>query len=177
MSADLPDTSGSAGDPLAAIAQRYRVPLRSFFRKRIRDADEADDLVQEVFCRLAARNDGAPIGNQAGYVFQIAANLLRDRARRGATRGAAMYELFEQHKDLIEEISPERVLQGKERVDELRRALAELPERTRAIFMLQRFEDFKYSDIAKRLGISTSLVEKHMMDAIRHLHVRIGRGA
>lgn len=174
MTAD-PQSSGPESELLTAIAERYRAPLRSFFRKRVRDAHEAEDLVQEVFVRLAARGDSARIDNPAGYVFQTAANLLRDRARRGASRGAAMHELFEQTRDLVEELSPERVLLGKQRVEQLRRALAELPERTRAIFLLQRFEGYTYSDIAKRIGVSTSLVEKHMMDAIRHLHFRIGR--
>ena len=163
------------GDPLETIVERYRGPLRSFFRKRVYDAAEADDLVQEVFVRLVARGTG-PLDNPSGYIFQIAANLLRDRARRAVTNRAAMDDLRQRGHEWVEELSPERVAQGRERVEQVQRALAELPERTRAIFLLQRFEGFRYGDIAKRLGISTSLVEKHMMDAIQHLHTRMGNG-
>ena len=56
----------------------------------------------------------------------------------------------------------------------LQRALLELPERTRAIFVLQRFEGLKYKEIADRLGISASSVEKHMMSAIKHIFQRMG---
>ena len=61
---------------------------------------------------------------------------------------------------------------GKRKVEELNRALMELPERTRAIFLLHRFEGHKYSEMARQFGVSTSSVEKHMMEAIRHLKAR-----
>lgn len=57
----------------------------------------------------------------------------------------------------------------------LRAALEELPPRTRAVFLLHRFDGFKYREIAKRLGISSSSVEKHMMVAIKHVLARMGK--
>ena len=72
----------SADHRLEAIVARFQEPLRSFFRKRAFDRQEADDLVQEVFCRLAARSESQPMDKPEAYVFQAAANLLRDRARR-----------------------------------------------------------------------------------------------
>ena len=164
-----------ADAPVEALVARYAGPLRKFFRARVSEPQDADDLVQEVFVRLSERADTLQIENPEAYLFQTAANLLRDRARRAATRAAASHELTEQTKVSYEELSPERVLLGKRRVEELIRALMELPERTRTIFMLHRFEDRKYSEIARQLGISTSSVEKHMMDAIRHLKVRWGQ--
>ncbi len=176
MTASSENRSDAAGsdDRLEAIAQRFSGPLRSFFRKRVRDPHDAEDLVQEVFVRIAARS-GTQMESPEAYVFQTAANLLRDRARRHATRARGDQMLADHPEDFIEEISPERVLLGKRRLAEFRKALAELPERTRAIFLLHRFEEFKYAEIAARLGISTSSVEKHMMDAIRHLAYRMGR--
>ena len=162
-------------DRLEAIAQRFSGPLRSFFRKRVRDPHDAEDLVQEVFVRIAGRSGDTSMDSPEAYVFQTAANLLRDRARRHATRARGDQMLADQSEHFVEEISPERVLLGKRRLAEFRKALTELPERTRAIFLLHRFEEFKYAEIAARLGISTSSVEKHMMDAIRHIAHRMGR--
>ena len=51
--------------------------------------------------------------------------------------------------------------------------LLELPERTRVIFVLRRLEGMRLNDIAKRLGISVSAVEKHMQRAITHIMRRI----
>lgn len=160
---------------LEAIAQRFSGPLRSFFRKRMRDPQDVEDLVQEVFVRIAGRSGAAQMDCPEAYVFQTAANLLRDRARRHATHARGNQMLADRAEDFVEEISPERVLLGKRRLAEFRKALAELPERTRAIFLLHRFEEFKYAEIAARLGISTSSVEKHMMEAIRHIVHRMGR--
>jgi RNA polymerase sigma-70 factor (ECF subfamily) len=162
------------GPDLRQIVERYDRPLRSFFRKRAFNPHDAEDLVQEVFVRLFARNDAARMENPEAYVFQTAANLLRDKARRDLTRASAMRGLADQARDSVEEISPERVLQGREALADLQQALSELPERTRAIFVLHRFEELRYSEIARRLSISVSSVEKHMMSAIRHVAKRTG---
>lgn len=161
---------------LAQVAERFRGPLQSYFRKRARNPEEVHDLVQEVFLRLAQHSRVENVENAEAYIFQIAANLLRDRARRESTRSGAMRELSYRTENSIEEISPERVLIAKERVEIVQRALLELPERTRLVFVLHRFEGIKYSEIALRLGISVSSVEKVMMDALRHVAVRMSKG-
>jgi RNA polymerase sigma-70 factor (ECF subfamily) len=50
----------------------------------------------------------------------------------------------------------------------------ELPARTRDVFVLRRLEGLPYNEIAKRLGLSVSAVEKHMLRATRHLVARVG---
>lgn len=52
-------------------------------------------------------------------------------------------------------------------------ALNELPERTRRVFVLVRFEEMSYKLVAQRLGVSVSAVEKHVMKALRHLNARL----
>lgn len=160
------------GDALADLNARFARPLRSFFRKRAYNEQEADDLVQEVFVRLAAREPAASMEHAEAYIFQMAANLLRDRARRHATRTAAARDLTAGDANSFEEISPERVLLGKQRLALLERVLGELPERTRVVFLLHRFEELKYAEIARRLEISVSSVEKHMMEAMRRIRTR-----
>lgn len=156
------------------LAERYRSPLIRYFAKRTRDGHEAEDLVQELFCRIAARDDIAQLENPEAYIFQAATNLLRDRGRREATRRNFEEALIHKNDNRVEEISPERVLLGRNEIELLQLALSELPERTRAIFVLQRFEGLKYKQIADRLGISASSVEKHMMSAIKHVFERMG---
>ena len=163
------------GDALVDLNARFARPLRSFFRKRAYNEQEADDLVQEVFVRLAARESGASMDHAEAYIFQMAANLLRDRARRHATRTAADRALEAGDANSFEEISPERVLLGKQRLALLERVLGDLPERTRVVFLLHRFEELKYAEIARRLEISVSSVEKHMMEAMRQIKTRFER--
>lgn len=169
------DVDGQVSDSdLAELFSQFRVPLEKYFRKRVYNQNEVEDLVQDVFYRLTSRSDQAQLERPEAFIFQIAANLLRDKARREATKRAFTKQLSDQNENAFEELSPERVLLGKEKVVALKNALNELPERTRNVFLLHRFEEFKYREIAQQLGISMSSVEKHMMDAIKHLAHRLG---
>lgn len=154
---------------LAELDRRFRPALKAYFLKRAPATVDAEDLVQDVFVRLAKRGEIAAIRQVEGYVFQTAANVLTDRVRWRAVRrrGDHVPYLESDHQD--EENSPESVLMGREAVARLLDALRELPEQTRAIFVLHRFEQLRYGEIAKRLGVSLSSVEKHMMKALAHL--------
>lgn len=68
---------------------------------------------------------------------------------------------------------PERVLIGKDRLAEAVAILMELPERPRTVFVLRRIEGLRYKDIAARLGISVSAIERHMKRAVLHLMKRL----
>jgi RNA polymerase sigma-70 factor (ECF subfamily) len=166
------DTTGR--DPashaaLAAEAEPIRRWLTGYFRRRLRSVDDVEDLVQEVFTRIVARDSPEPVGNLGGYVMRTAASVLADRARRRATRHADQHLEFEEISHGDEEIDPERVLTGKEELHAATAALLSLPARTRTVFVLRRLEGYRHGEIAAHLGISVSAVEKHMVKAIRHL--------
>jgi RNA polymerase sigma factor (sigma-70 family) len=150
----------------------YTTALRSFFLRRA-PADDAEDLVQEVLLRIQKRKPGVEVQNVEGYLFEVAANVLIDRARRNRTRRRSDHcELTEIHHP-VDDISPERVLQGRQEMAVAIAALSELPERTRQVFTLVRFEAMSYKLVASRFGISVSAVEKHIMKAMRHMSGRL----
>jgi RNA polymerase sigma-70 factor (ECF subfamily) len=74
--------------------------------------------------------------------------------------------------ELVEEISPERVLLSKDSLADVLRSLEELGELTRNIFILFRLENMKQKDIAALYGIGRSTVEKHVVKAVVHLAKR-----
>ena len=154
---------------LEELARRYYAPLLSFFRKRTRNAPEAQDLVQQVFLRLAQHAELRTIQNTDGYIFQTAANTLKDHYRHDAVRerfaAAVSGAEWSPHSDF----PPERVLQGREALVKLTEALRTLPERTRDVFMLRCFEGLKHTEIARLLGISVRSVEKHVAKALSAL--------
>lgn len=159
-------------DPREAFIGRYSGPLRSYFSKRVNRQEDVDDLVQELLSRIWSAESRREIENPDGYIFQAAANLLRERYRKAGTHSAAIAEMpFFQSGN--EEITPERILQGKDELRLLEQALAELPPRTRTVFLLHRFEGFKYREIAERIGVSVSAVEKHIAAAARHIAARM----
>lgn len=158
---------------------RFRAPLLSYFRKRVGELAEAEDLTQEVFIRLSRHTDVTPKSLQA-YVFVTAANLLKDRARTKAVQMASAHASFDDPnakslQGLAEDRHPERVLVGKDTLREFLKGLEALNERTRDIFILARIEHMSQRDIAKLFGISVSAVEKHIVRALEHLGARLSR--
>ena len=174
--AEQDSTGGPSVDDalLNAWAQEFRDPLLRFFYKRVPGTVEAEDLVQEVFLRLARRADLTSIDKVEGYLFQTAASVIADRFRRDAVRQEGEHEPFEEEAHGGEVFSPERVFMGKQAVQTLIDALFELPERTRNVFVLYHFERMRQVDIASRLKIGLSTVEKHMARANAHLLKRVG---
>jgi RNA polymerase sigma-70 factor (ECF subfamily) len=166
-----PETS----DPLRRDLEHHAAALRQYFRRRVGGHPaEIDDLVQEVFVRLLNRRPEAPIENLEGYVFQIAANLLRERGRRFSRQiavGAPFLTAGLLEGD--EDFSAERVHAARDAWALIERGLQELPERVRNVFVLNRFEEMTGVQIARHLGVSVSTVEKDMIRAILHLKERL----
>jgi RNA polymerase sigma-70 factor (ECF subfamily) len=175
----IPDNDDNAdGEPSGALArdaEPLRRSLTRFFRRRVRESSDVEDLVQDVFTRIVARNSDRPVENLAGYIFQTAASVLADRGRRRSSRHAAAHEEFDAEHHGNDELDPERVLSGKESLRAVTAALLSLPERTRTIFVLHRLEGYKHREIAEQLGISVSAVEKQMIRAVQHLAKTIGK--
>lgn len=177
--ADAMDTRGGAtqGDAectIDALARRYRPGLVRYFFRHLGSRDDAEDLAQEVFVRFAQQRTGRIVSFEA-FLFQIAANLLRDRFRRNRTHHVSQHFALDGHADnLLGEVpSEEAVYEEQERWQAFLKVLEELPPKCRTVFLLQRFEGMTYSAIAQRLAISVSAVEKHMMRAMLHFDARL----
>jgi RNA polymerase sigma-70 factor (ECF subfamily) len=166
----LTRVSEADGDRLAALMREFEPGVRRYFGRRIRDAAAVEDLTQEVFLRLLRRSSLQEIDNATGYIFQVAANLLNEHLRSGMRRiPAASGRSSKEVAEPSEERSPERIFLAREEQERMVVALRELSERTRTILILNRFEELSGTEIAQRLGVSVSLVEKEMMRAIAHL--------
>jgi RNA polymerase sigma factor (sigma-70 family) len=129
--------------------------------------------VQEVFLRMQAHGAGPLIGHLDRYLFTVASSVLSDRFRRRAVRHASAHETLQESHYPIEERTPECVLLDREALDLVVAAIANLPVRTRDVFVLHRFEEMTCKSIAVQLRISVSAVEKHILKALRILHSRL----
>jgi len=168
-----------AEEKAAQLARMFRAPLLAYFSKRIQSRTEAEDLTQEVFVRLLRHPDRHQGETVEAYVFTIAANLLRDRVKSVSAAHERLSYNVDQMAEagyfpsaLVEDRDPERVLLGKETIEDVLGALAELGERTRDVFILARLEHLQHREIADLFGISVSSVEKMIMKAMAHLGAR-----
>lgn len=157
---------------------RFRAPLMTYFLRRVGNRQDAEDLTQETFARLVGAPSFSSEAKAPGYVFRIAANLLRDRRRRDAVRKQRPFSAFDDDvieiisNQIVEGVEPERVLIGQQSLAAVYKVLEELEERTRVIFMLYRLEGMKQKEIAALLGLGLSTVEKHCMIAMTVLAAR-----
>lgn len=170
-----PETGeGEACASLDELAHKYHDPLLRFFTKQLGNGADAEDLTQEVFVRLVRHKDRASIRHMEAYLFQTASNLVRDHARRNVTHRVSDHVSFEEshHEGVVP--SEEHVYEGREAIDAFLSILAEMPPRRRTVFLMHRFQGYSYGAIATKLGISVSVVEKHMMKALLQFHTHLG---
>lgn len=167
MPSALPDYAGHAWrEILETIYRQERDGLFRYLKSQV-GRDLAPDIVQEVFLRASASRQIDRLENPGGFLHRIARNILIDRARRRKCRIATL--------PLLEEIDAPCAAEQEQafEVDDLRtsleRALAELPEKTRRIFTMHRFEQMAYREIQRELDISMSAVEYHIMKALAHI--------
>jgi RNA polymerase sigma-70 factor (ECF subfamily) len=152
-----------------ALSRRFRQALIAFFVRRMHNPAEAEDLTQEVLLRVMQRGAAIDERGPDAYVFQVAANLLRDRSRRLKVRSAYQSNLGVIDAGRVEELDPDRVMQSRHTLGIILRALNELPDRTRNIFILFRLENMKQREIAATLNLSLRTVEQHVIRASLHL--------
>lgn len=161
------EMTASRSRALTALAVRYGPALRRYFQKKV-GAAEADDLVQEVFLSLQVRGADASIDNIEGYLFRMAANAVIHRNQRHGWDWAG-HLVLDDLDGMADDVSPERVLLGKEAVEKVVGALADLPPRAAQAFFLHRFEEMTYSAIAARMKITNSSVERLIQRALKRL--------
>lgn len=151
-------------EPESRLMPHYE-ELRGYFKRRIVNPQEVNDLTQETYLRVYGRKQGESIKEPLRLLYRVARNLLIDRSRRAKTRPEI--SSLDQHGDLDHgAASPARMAEVQDELSVLRSAIAALPERCQEVFILSRFEGLSYAEIAERLKISPKTVENHMGRAI-----------
>lgn len=138
--------------------------LRGFFVRR-GAKDEAEDLVQETYLRLLRAHDcqGDAIANPEAYLFTVALNLAREQAVRRRWSLLPIEELENITTLLADEESVEDAAERAQRRQRLQALLRTLPERTRAVLVMQYRDGLSYKQIAERMGVSPHMVKKHVV--------------
>lgn len=160
------------GAELERMAIRYYDRLVRFLKRRSRSTEDAVDLAQDTFARLSS-TDFRQINKPESFLFTTALNLLRDHARSAQARHAAFTVPVEETQLICPAPQAERVLDGEQRMRVVEAALHELSPKCRAVFVLFHFDGLSQRDIADRLRISVSMVEKYVKQAVNHCEQRL----
>ncbi len=168
----FPKESDVSATGLRQLLAGMRPELTRFMLARKCDPADIDDLLQDLFVKLASSHTG-PVSNPRAYLYQMANNLLHDQ-RRGRRRQEDRDDhwarnRFGQDLERDPDPSPEQTAIDRDELVRVERVLAELPTRTAEIIRLYRVEGQTQKTIAAGLGISLSAVEKHLQRAYRAL--------
>ena len=147
--------------------------MLKFLTARFRDREDAADIAQEAWLRLHRLEHPELLENPKAFLFQTASNLAIDRIRRQRLEQRFADAEATNHGDAAAADSPERVAAANETVKRLEALLAELPDNCRQAFVMHRGRDMSYPDIARALGVSTSMVEKYIIRALKHFRTRL----
>lgn len=161
---------------LSGLFGHHRAELLRFLIARTGDPAAAEDILQDVWVR-AGRQPPASIEHWRAYLFRTANNLVIDRARARRRREVRDRQWSEaQHGPVneVEEVADpaepaDRTIESREEAERIARALAALPDGARRVFELHKIDELSHAEVAARLGISRSGVEKHMAVAMKHL--------
>jgi RNA polymerase sigma factor (sigma-70 family) len=139
--------------------------LRKLLRHRGRTKDEADDLIQEAFLRLQAYRRERQVREPEAFLVRTVQNLTIDARRQKLHRGPHVAVDTETLRLIDPTPEPDEVVAARQRLQQLKAGLATLPPRTREIILLNRIDGLSQQQIAERLRISVSAVEKHIAKA------------
>lgn len=156
-----------------ALYRKYSRALSTFLIRGRVEPDEAADIVQETYCRVQQGADVDSIRNPRAFLFRVASNIrFNERKRR---RSIVERDLIDIDGVDIPSEAPSayRSFQGEQDLELVRAAFEELNDTCREAFVMNRFEGLTFVQIAARLDISVSMVEKHVARAVSHMKKRL----
>lgn len=159
------------GDMLAfdRVYELYSHKLFSFVFRILKNEDEANDIVQEVFVKIwESREKLGDFKLLNSYIFTIAYNNSIDLIRKRINSNKYLDHL---KSSSVIQISPATIsdIEFNELNIQVEKLIANLPERQKQVYLLHREDGLTYPEIAERLKISKNTVENHMVKALKYL--------
>ena len=145
--------------------------LKKLLRRRGSSPEDAEDLVQEAVVRLFMyTRTGGEVNNAEAFLTRTAMNLAVD-SHRHSRRSQYESKSVEALELLDLGPTPDEILAAEQRLMSMRNALDRVSPRAREVFFMHRLQGLSHAEIASKLGISKSAVEKHIAGAVTILAI------
>ena len=171
------------GASFALLLEKYRASVTHFLYRMVQEQAVSEELAQEVFLRVyRSRETYEPTAKFTTWLFRIATHLalnwLRDQKNeRGQERLDESTEDTPAREVADRSPSVEQSMVRRVKVEEVRRAVAALPEKQRAAVLMHKYQEMDYSQIAKVLSCSESAVKSLLFRAYETLRLRLAHMA
>jgi RNA polymerase sigma factor (sigma-70 family) len=165
---------------ISEVVEREQSRLRNFIRRRVPNALDTEDILQDVFFELVeATRLLMPIEHVTGWLFRVARNRITDLFRK--KKPEAFSEVVDEDDELrqLEELlpspdaGPDALFARQVLLDELESAIDELPEEQRAVFVAHEFEGRSFKEISAETGVSINTLLSRKRYAVLHLRQRL----
>ena len=141
----------------------HRAKLRYRLRRVLPSGVDLDDIVDETLARAFQVENWREINHGLAFISRIAFNLIIDQQRRQAV---VSFDLYADLDELQRSVDPESNLQARDLLRRVEKTIDALPARMREIFVLKRIQGFSLKEIADRMDLSVSSIEKSLTQAI-----------
>lgn len=158
---------------LTGVFIAHRPQLRHAAMKIIGTQEQADDVVQDAYLKVMEMTAVFDVKQPLAYLFQLVRNLAIDRHRRASLESRFFASEEEGMQVPATAGTPEAVAVSMQQLRLVADALAKLPERTRRAFELYRLGGHTQREVADQLGVSTTLVNFMIRDALTYCRAAI----
>ena len=144
--------------------------LRRYVRRLLGAGDggaEVDDVMQETYLRAYAAKRGQKLTHATAYLYRVARNLSFKARARQQSPVMQLVEDFAAEGIIDHVVPPPEQLHQKRRLAVFEEAVSRLPPQCRQVFVLRQVDGLTHREISRRLGISTSTVEKHLAKGLK----------
>jgi RNA polymerase sigma factor (sigma-70 family) len=167
---------------ISEVVKREQSRLRNFIRRRVPDARDAEDILQDVFYELVEANRLLmPIEHVTGWLFRVARNRITDLFRKKRPESFSETAVSDEDDELLQledllpspDAGPEALYARNVLLDELELAVDELPEEQRAVFVAHELEGRSFKEIAGETGVSVNTLLSRKRYAVLRLRRRL----
>jgi len=151
------------------IFDEWYKPLKNFIYYKTGDIEVAEDVIQETFLKVWENRVKVKKETIKPYLYKIATNLFINSYEKQKLK----FKFANQIKTKQITESPEFEMEMQEFDNLLQKTLAELDEKQRTVFLMNRIDKMTYSEIAESLDLSVKAIEKRMSIALEYLHNKI----
>jgi RNA polymerase sigma factor (sigma-70 family) len=167
--------SRGSTDSFGELFSRYKQPMFGFFRRRLRDPAQAEELTQDTFLALLrASSHYEPSATFRTYLYAIGFNILRAHRRKAAFRAMFHGAMFEDAGRVDREVAVRNTMDADLW---LRDAVNKLERMDREILLLREFEQLSYAEIAELLRLPLNTVRSRLFRARAALRELLGAPA
>jgi RNA polymerase sigma-70 factor (ECF subfamily) len=165
--------------PLLAVYLERRAELVRYFRVRLRSEAAAEDLVQDMYLKVAGQ-PSEDIGNPGAYLYRLGTNLMLDRlrqSRRAQQRDSdwrGTQTVSSAGEDMADEPPADEVVAARQRLRRVIEAVEALPPPLPEAFRLHKLEGLSHAETAAAMGVSRSSVEKYIMSCLKSILKKVG---